>query len=240
MAKAELSPNARQRALLADSGVVHEPDLDGPVLGGRGQGRGHETGEPRSENRLRLGVAPGMLRTHRQAPEGEPGQQLAHRALVQADPELARDPVPQVPAAPAHDAVAPEVRPLLGPPGHDRFLPGRQARPRAVAPRQVGQAREPFGGVAMRPVAQGLPVHAATLGRVLARPPFQDERDRQHPPRRLGVPRPGRLAPQIARRQVSPRDRYRHVRLRSKLMQERITTAAKAASRPSQRSGRLV
>src|SRR5215207_3235477 len=40
--------------------------------------------------------------------------------------------------------------------------------------------------------------------------------------------------------QVSPRDRYRHVRLRSRSMAERITAAAQTGSRPSHRSRRLV
>ena len=156
--------------------------------------RGQQT---RPESRLHLGIAAGVLRAHRGAAEAEPARQLAHRALVQPDPELALDPALQVDTAPAYDAIALQVRPLLDPLGHGRLPLGRQARLGAVAPGPVSEAREPASVVAVRPVAQGPPVHAARLGRVLARASLQPRRDRQRPARRPRVSCPPRLTPQV-------------------------------------------
>src|SRR5690348_6193166 len=62
----------------------------------------------------------------------------------------------------------------------------------------------------MHPVAQGLPVHAGRPCRGLARAALQHQRQGEHPPRRPRVPAPARLAPQLARAQLLPRDRHRH------------------------------
>jgi hypothetical protein len=106
-----------------------------------------------------------VARAHGQAPEAQPAQQLAHRALVRPRPEAPLDEVAQIGAAPARQAaVLGRVRPRLDPPFHLGLLRRRQARLRAGAARPVGQARDALGVVAVHPVAQRLPVHAA-LGR---------------------------------------------------------------------------
>jgi hypothetical protein len=150
-------------------------------------------------------------RAHGQAPEAQPAQQLAHRALVQPRPEAPFDAVAQIGAAPARQAaVLGRVRPRLDPPFHLGLLRRRQARLRAGAARPVGQARDALGVVAVRPVAQRLPVHAALGRRLAPRAALQHQRDRQHPTRRLRIPRPRRLPPQVRRRQFGPGDRHRH------------------------------
>ncbi len=45
-ARAPWRPHAGQRTLLADTGLVHEPDLDGLALCCRGQAGRHKAGEP--------------------------------------------------------------------------------------------------------------------------------------------------------------------------------------------------
>ena len=80
-----------------------------------------------------------MLRAHRQAAEAKRVEQFAHRALVQADPELARDPLLQVNAAPAHGAVALKVRPLLDPRGYAQLAKqSTRDRPRVYRNVQPG------------------------------------------------------------------------------------------------------
>ena len=163
------------------------------------------------ERLLRRRVALGVPRAHGQAPEAQPAQQLAHRALVQPRPEAPFDEVAQIGAAPARQAaVLGRVRPRLDPPFHLGLLRRRQARLRAGAARPVGQARDALGVVAVHPVAQRLPVHAALGRRLAPRAALQHQRDRQHPTRRLRIPRPRRLPPQVRRRQFGPGDRHRH------------------------------
>ncbi|CAA9299606.1 MAG: hypothetical protein AVDCRST_MAG40-262 [uncultured Gemmatimonadaceae bacterium] len=172
-----------------------------------------------------------MPRPDRQAPEPQLGQQLAHRALVQAHPELAPDPRLQVAAAPAHHAVARQLRPLLDPAVHRGLLLGREPR-RGAGGAAVRQPGDPLGVVAVHPVAERLPVHAARLGRVLARTPVQHQRDRQHPPRRVRVPAAGRLAPQVSGRQPFSRDRHRH-------SQPPASSAGNSESRPPRRQDHM-
>jgi uncharacterized protein YciI len=63
-----------------------------------------------------------VLRTPRQPPEAELGQQLANGPLVKADLEFALDAILQVPAAPAHDTVSLQLRAALDPSGQRGFL----------------------------------------------------------------------------------------------------------------------
>ena len=150
-----------------------------------------------------------MLRPHRQPREAEPMQQLADRALVQADREPPLDQGLQVDPAPAHHPVPLRVRPPL----HDRRQLGPllrgEARP-APGPGTVAEAGEALGVVAVHPVTQGLPVHAGRPRRGLARAALQHEGERQHATRRPRVPAPARRPSQLDRAQLLPRDPHRH------------------------------
>jgi hypothetical protein len=64
---------------------------------------------------LLLGFGLRVLRTHRQPPERQLAQQLAHRALVQLDGKLLHDPPLQIDATPAYHTVPLQVRALLHP-----------------------------------------------------------------------------------------------------------------------------
>jgi len=120
------------------------------------------------------------------------------------------DQVAQVDAAPAHHPMPGQVRTGLDPAFQLGLLRRREPRLRTRAARPIGQAGQPLGVVAVHPVAQGLPVHAAAGGRLRARVALQHQRDRQHPPGRLRIPRPRRLPPQVGGRQLGPRDCQRH------------------------------
>jgi hypothetical protein len=162
-----------------------------------------------------------VLRTHGQAPEAQPAQQLAHRALVQPWPEAAFDAVAQVDTAPPHQAsLLGRLRSRFDPALHLRLLRRRQARLRTGTARPVGKARDAIGVVAVRPIAQGLPIHAALGSRLAPRPALQHQRDRQHPPRRLRIPRPRRFPPKVRRRQLGPGDRHRHSSLPNPRMRQ--------------------
>jgi hypothetical protein len=65
-----------------------------------------------SENRLFLGFAPRVLRTHRHAPERQLAQQFVDRALVKPDSKLLRNPQLQIDTAPADHTVPLKVRAL--------------------------------------------------------------------------------------------------------------------------------
>ena len=115
------------------------------------------------------------------------GKQLADRALVQSNGELSLDPSPQINTPPAHDAILRQVRTSLDPAGHRGLLGIGEARFRAVATFPVREALHPARIVAVDPIAQGLPVHAATPRRIAPRVALHDQRDCQHAPRRLRI-----------------------------------------------------
>ena len=77
-----------------------------------------------AENRLFLGFALRVLRTHRHAPERQLAQQFAHRALVQSDSKLLRNPQLQIDTAPADHTIPLKVRALLNPTCHFGLLLG--------------------------------------------------------------------------------------------------------------------
>jgi len=93
----------------------------------------------------------------------------------------------KVAAAPAHDLVANEVRPLLNEFDENRFLSGRQFGWPAAG-LTIAQTREARRVVTMHPVAQGLAIHATGLGCARAVSPIENHCKRQHPPRRRGCP----------------------------------------------------
>ena len=124
-------------------------------------------------------IAVGVLGTCGKTAEVELAQQLADRALVQRHAEALGDALAQVRASPAHHPIPLRVRPLLDPGGEFGLLRRREA---GLAPRRgsVGQPRKPLGVVAVDPIAQGLALHAAAPGGLLARVSLEDEGDGQH------------------------------------------------------------
>lgn len=128
----------------------------------------------------------GMLRPGRDAPEPQPAQQAAHRALGHAHAELGLQNPGQVHPAPAHHAVLGHVRSLAHQLGQPLRLPGVQQRLATAAP-AINQAVHATLVVAMHPVAQRLPVHAGRLRRSGPRLAVQDQGQRQHAARRCAI-----------------------------------------------------
>ncbi len=117
---------------------------------------------------------------------------------MQLDAEALRDHRLEVDPPPAHHAIGLRIWPVLDDPDQFRLLLGREAWCRSRV-RSVGEAGEPFGIVAMDPIAQGLPVHPGRAGRVLPRGARHNQRQGEHAPRRLGIAAMRCLPPQIAR-----------------------------------------
>ena len=65
-----------------------------------------------------------MLRTHRQPSERQLAQQFAHRALVQLDRKLPRNPQLQIDTALPYHAIPLKLRTLLDPVCHSGLLFG--------------------------------------------------------------------------------------------------------------------
>ena len=76
-ARAALRPDPGERALLADAGLVLEPDLERLAPRGLGQRRRYRLGEVFLNASCAAGSALGMLRAHRQAAVAAPAQILA-------------------------------------------------------------------------------------------------------------------------------------------------------------------
>ena len=146
-----------------------------------------------------------MVGPRLQACHPQPAQQLTHGPLMHLNLEPGLDLRPQVHAAPAHNVVLGKVRP-----GQDQglqlphLLAGQRRGAALVA--RVPQALNAVRVVAVDPVAQGLPVHAARLRRKQTWVPIQDQRQRQQPPGLLGVRRARRRRAQPRAVQIIPRD----------------------------------
>ena len=99
--------------------------------------------------------------------EVQPPKQLAHAAFVEGDTELGSNAVTQIGAAKPHNAVAGEIGALLNP-GRNLALfdPAQAGGPAASRP--VRKPIQPCLIIAVNPVAQRLPVHAAKPRRFLA------------------------------------------------------------------------
>lgn len=89
-----------------------------------------------------------------------------------------------------------------------QHLLGQQRR-RAALVADIAQACNTVLVVAVNPVPQGLPVHAASLGRQGSWVPVQHQRQRQQPPGLLGIGRPRRRRTKPCAVQLRPRDRNR-------------------------------
>ena len=88
-------------------------------------------------------------------------------------------------------------------------LLSRQRR-RAALVADIAQARNAVCVVAVNPVPQGLPVHAASLGRQGSWVPVQHHRQRQQPAGLLGIGRPRCRRTKPCAVQLRPRDRNRY------------------------------
>src|SRR5450830_1724119 len=135
-------------------------------------------------------------------------QNLADRAFVQRDAEAPLQLVAQIHAPPAHHPVTSRVGARLDQPGQHRLLFGREFR-LGTRWRQIVQPGQALGVVAMHPIPQGLPIHAAGFGRRLAIRPVEHQRKRQYPPRCCPVLLPARSRPESRCRHIKPSDRNR-------------------------------
>lgn len=125
-----------------------------------------------------------MARTHRQPTVAELGQQLTDRAFVQHEAEPSFQLVTQIHTPPAH-------HPMTGRIGTwDLWR------------RQIVQAAQALGVVAMHPIPQGLAIHAAALRRRLPIRPIEHHGKSQHPPRRGTILLSARRRTELLCRQI--------------------------------------
>ena len=129
-----------------------------------------------------------VLGTNGEMAEVQPPKQLAHAAFVEGDAELGRDAVTQIGAPEPHDAVAGEIGAFLDPARNLALLdPAQACRPAASRP--VSKPIQPCLIVAVNPVAQCLPVHAAKPRRFLAAETIERHGNGQHARCLLGIRR---------------------------------------------------
>src|ERR1035441_10503298 len=182
-----------------------------------------------------------MARAHREPAVVELRQNLADRAFVQRDAEAPLQLVAQIHAPPAHHPVTSRVGARLDQPGQLRLLFGREFR-LGTRWRQIVQPGQALGVVAMHPIPQGLPIHAAGFGRRLAIRPVEHQRKCQYPPRCCPVLLPARSRPESRCRHIKPSDRNRctHRCCSSFKSQHRVRLSLIWESSMSQYSGPLV
>jgi hypothetical protein len=147
-----------------------------------------------------------MLGSDRDVPESQTLEQRADAALGQHDAEPPLDARREILAAPPDHAVLREIGAGPNPGRHFRLLLSRELRD-AARRLAIRQSPEPFGIVAVNPVAQRLTVHATSPSRLYPRPFLQDQRQCQHPPGRFDAPSPLCATTQIIRTQIQARDR---------------------------------
>src|SRR6186997_2618291 len=175
--RAATAPYPRQGAPLTHPGFIGEPDLERSVERRRCQRRADEKREACFECLLCRCIFLRMARAHGKAPKPELTHDLADRALMKADGEFLLDPRSQINTAPADDAVSLQVRTVLDPSDQLGFLLRSETGRGTVAVGSVGQSSNALIIVAMNPITQRLPVHAAALSRVLPRTPFKHKRE---------------------------------------------------------------
>ena len=159
----------------------------------------------------RRAILPGVARPHRDAAKPETTQQVADRALRQAEAPRLLDLAGQIDTPPANHPVFGELRTGPHPSRHHRRLLRVELWRRTRCP-LVGQAGKSHRVVAMHPIAQALPVHPAARCGLLPRAPVKHQRQRQHPTRRGRVPAVSRRPPKPGRVQLPTGDlnRFRH------------------------------
>ncbi len=146
-----------------------------------------------------------MERARLQARQAELVQPFADRAFVDFDREAARHLCAQVNAAPAHHLVRHRIRPLH----YQRLQLGRLLlvqRSGTTRSRARLQAVDAFVVVAMYPVTQRLPVHAAQLGRFGSRMALQNQHNGQKTTNLCAVTTLGGKYTKHRRRMLRPRD----------------------------------
>ena len=148
-----------------------------------------------------------MERASRNPAKPEAMQQLAHRALGQADAPLLRDLARQIDTPPANHPVFGELWTGPHPPRHHRgLLAGELCRRTRRA--LVAQTAKPPRIVAMHPSAQALPVHPTVCRGLPAGAALKHQRQSQHPPRRRRIPAARRCTPlHAAARRCTPKPR---------------------------------
>ncbi len=154
------------------------------------------------------GILLGVLRADRYPAKAKAMQEIADRTFGQRDAKLPLDLAGQIDASPANHLVVGEVRAGADPLCHRRRLLRRQLRRRSRRP-PVRQPRQSFGIIAMHPIAQRLPVHAAVRRRLLARGAVKHQRQCQHPACRRGILAARRRPPKSRRIQIQTDDRDR-------------------------------
>jgi len=133
---------------------------------------------------------------------------------VHRDAEQGLDLLLEIDAPPAHDTILVRIGAGLDKPGDLRLL--LRSQPRLAALRlAIEQAANTLGVVAVHPVPQGLPIHAASRGCVCSVSPFQHQRNRQNPPRCPRILQARGLAAKLGRHHVQTRDRDTHPTLLS-------------------------
>ena len=165
------SPDAGQRALPPRVPTAcRGRALARPRLRGRRSG---------PERRLRRAIVPGMPGPQHQATEAKPAQHVADAALGHHHPKVRLDRAHEVGPAPARHPIPRKLRALDDPAGYCLLLLSRQ-QAGGPATMPVAQAGQAVSVVAMHPVTQRLPVHAASSRSVRARRPVQHRRQSQH------------------------------------------------------------
>jgi len=145
---------------------------------------------------------------------------------MQLNAKFARNPVTHINPPQPHHPVLRQIGALFDPARHaSEINPAQSCRPPAA--RLIRKPVNTSLIIAVNPVAQSLPRHAAGPGRLFTARPIQNHRYGQNP---AGPPavcaKPG-LRPQLCRAVLQPRDRYRtHARLRESKQVDRITPSS--------------
>ena len=144
-----------------------------------------------------------------QARQAELAQPFADRAFVDLDQEAARHLCAKVNAPPAHDVVRHRIRPL----DHQCLQLGHLLIRQGWGTTRSGprlQAIDAFVVVAVHPVTQGLPIHAAQFGRFGSRIALQNQRNGQKPTYLCAIAALGGKSTKLGRRVIHARDRQRN------------------------------
>ena len=157
---------------------------------------------------LDRGVLFGTSWPHRDTPKAETTKQIANRSFGQLDPIALLDHVREVDPPPTDNAMLGQIRPVTNQLGHLPFLLGREPRLRSRRS-SIPKTHKAFRIVAVHPVAQDLPVHAARYRSLAARLALQHQRQGQHSPCHVRIIRTLRLTSKLGRAVVQVRDRNR-------------------------------
>ena len=136
---------------------------------------------------LRRGIGLRMARPHGNVAERQRLQDPPDTALIHRHEETRQDPIAQIAQSPAHDAIFGDIRTLADPSCELRLFLDSQLRGRTTAVWTIRQPGDPLLVIADDPVPQGLPIHAAGLGRRRPAVTLQHQCQRQKPPSDTGI-----------------------------------------------------